>query len=112
MDAKILSKHVDNHIYVVSSKASTFKDIVLFSKEIDSEKNIYYFYNKFALYFNFLWYQYHYPYYSRNYYYDYQNYGLSTKKFTISNFLVESASKLQHLLLEWVKSILNRIKRG
>jgi len=111
VDAKILSKHVDNHIYVVSSQASTFKDIDLFRKEINPEKNVYYFYNKFSLYFNFLWYQYEYPYYSRNYYYDYQNYGTGTKKFTISNFLVESATKLRNILSEWVKSILNRSKK-
>lgn len=111
VDAKILSKHVDNHIYVVSSQASTFKDIELFRKEINPEKNVYYFYNKFSLYFNFLWYQYQYPYYSRNYYYDYQNYGTGTKKFTISNFLVESATKLRNILSEWAKSILNRSKK-
>ncbi len=111
VDAKILSKHVDNHIYVVASKTSTFKDIDLFRKEIDSEQNVYYFYNKFSLYFNFLWYQYQYPYYARNYYYDYQNYGSSTKKFTISNFLVESGLKLYNLLLQWVKIILNRLKK-
>ena len=111
VDAKILSKHVDNHIYVVSSQVSTFKDIDLFKKEINSEKNVYYFYNKFSLYFNFLWYQYQYPYYSRNYYYDYQNYGIRTKKFTITNFLVESATKLRNMLSKWVKSILNRSKR-
>ena len=110
VDAKILSKHVDSHIYVVASQTSTFRDIDLFRKEINSEKNVYYFYNKFSLYFNFLWYQYQYPYYSRNYYYEYQNYGLSTKKFTISNFLVESATKLQNMLSKWVKSILDRLK--
>ena len=111
VDSKILSKHVDSHIYVVASQTSTFRDIDLFKKEINSEKNVYYFYNKFSLYFNFLWYQYQYPYYSRNYYYEYQNYGFSTKKFTISNFLVESATKLQNMLSKWVKSILNLLKR-
>ena len=108
VDAKILSKYVESHIYIVSNQTSTFKDIDLFLKEINSEKNVYYFYNKFSLYFNFLWYRYQYPYYSRNYYYDYQNYGVSTKKFTISNFLVESATKLRNILSKWVKSILNR----
>ena len=111
VDAKILSRFIDNHIYVVSSQASTFKDIDLFKKEINPEKNVHYFYNKFSLYFNFLWYQYEYPYYSRNYYYDYQNYGKGTKKFTISNFLVESASKIRNILSKWVKSILNRSKK-
>ena len=111
VDAKILSKHVQSHIYVVSSQSSTFKDIDLFLKEINSEKNVYYFYNKFSLYFNFLWYRYQYPYYSRNYYYDYHRYGDVTKKFTISTFLVKSASKFQNMLLKWVKSILNRLKR-
>tara|TARA_B100002019_G_scaffold121223_1_gene104184 strand:+ start:4852 stop:6759 length:1908 start_codon:yes stop_codon:yes gene_type:complete len=111
VDAKILSKYVESHIYVVSSQTSTFKDIDLFLKEINSEKNVFYFYNKFSLYFNFLWYRYQYPYYSRNYYYDYQNYGVSTKKFTISNFLVESAIKLKNMLSKWVKSILDRLKR-
>ena len=111
VDAKILSKYVESHIYIVSNQTSTFKDIDLFLKEINSEKNVYYFYNKFSLYFNFLWYRYQYPYYSRNYYYDYQNYGVSTKKFTISNFLVESATKLKNMLSKWVKSILDRLKR-
>ncbi len=110
VDAKILSKYVEGHIYVVASQTSTFKDIDLFLKEINSEENVYYFYNKFSLYFNFLWYRYQYPYYSRNYYYDYQNYGVSTKKFTISNFLVESATKLNKMLSKWVKSILDRLK--
>lgn len=111
VDAKILSKHVDNHIYVVSSQTSTFKDINLFKKEINSETNVYYFYNKFSLYFNFLWYQYEYPYYSRNYYYDYQNYGQGAKKFTISNFLVESATKVSISFLKWLKNITNRFRK-
>ena len=33
------------------------------------------------------------------------------KNFTISNFLVESATKLQNMLSKWVKSILNMLKR-
>ncbi len=111
VDAKILSKYVDNHIYIVSRDVSTFKDIDLFNKEADPEINLYYFYNKFSLYFNFLWYQYEYPYYSRNYYYDYQNYGSRTKKFTITNFLVEFATNLRNMLSKWVKSILNRSKK-
>ena len=42
-------------------------------KDIEENKNIEvkYFYNKFNIYFNFLWYKYQYPYYSNNYYYDY-----------------------------------------
>ena len=108
IDAKIISKQVDNHIYIVSNQTSTFKDIDLFKKEVHSEENISFFYNKFKLYFNFLWYQYQYPYYSRNYYYDYQTYTAETKNFTFSNFLVESASKLKNVLLKWVKSLFKR----
>jgi tyrosine-protein kinase Etk/Wzc len=110
VDAKIISKHVDNHIYVVSDQTSTFKDINIFKEEIDSVQNVYYFYNNFKLYFNFLWYQYQYPYYSRNYYYDYQNYGRSVKNFTIVNFLVESGTKLRKLLYKWVKTITDYLK--
>ena len=47
-------------MYVVSSNSSSFKDIDLFSKEIDRDKKVTFFITN-KLYFNFLWYQYQYP---------------------------------------------------
>ena len=71
VDAKIISKHFNKHLYIVCNKVTTFKDIELFSKDFDDETSIRFFYNKFKLYFSFLWFKYQYPYYTRNYYYDY-----------------------------------------
>ena len=59
VDAKIVSQYFDASLYVVGNKISTFKDIILFNKDIEGiNKNIdvKYFYNKFDIFFNFLWY--------------------------------------------------------
>lgn len=111
VDAKIISEYFDKHIYVVCNKLSSFKDINLFLKEISSKNTVQYFYNKFNLYFNFLWLKYQYPYYSNNYYYEYSSYGQLKKNLNLISFLVESATKLKNILSLWVKSILNRLKR-
>ena len=83
VDAKIVSQYFDSSLYVVGNKMSTFKDIILFNKDIDSidkKIDVRYFYNKFDIFFNFLWYSYNYPNYSDNYYYEYSGYR-NTKKF-------------------------------
>lgn len=102
VDAKIISKYIDNHIYVVCNQSTTFKDIELFKKEIENSNNISYFYNKFRLYFNFLWYRYQYPYYSSNYYYDYLDYSNSNKKFTFISFLVKFINQIKDEFLKWI----------
>ena len=111
VDAKIISEYFDQHIYVVCNKLSSFKDINLFLKEISSNNTVQFFYNRFNLYFNFLWLKYQYPYYSKNYYYEYSSYGQLKKNLNLMSFLVESATKLRNILYIWVKSILNRLKR-
>ena len=96
---------------MVCNKLSSFKDINLFLKEISSDNTVQFFYNRFNLYFNFLWLKYQYPYYSKNYYYEYSSYGQMKKNLNLVSFLVESATKLGNILSIWVKSILNRLKR-
>lgn len=111
VDSKIISEHFDKLIYVVCNKLSSFKDINLFLKEIGSKKTVQFFYNRFNLYFNFLWLKYQYPYYSKNYYYEYTSYGQFKKNLNLLSFLVESATKLKNILSIWVKSIFNLLKR-
>ena len=108
VDAKIISKLFDKHIYIVCNQLSTFKDINSVSQDFEDKNSLKFFYNKFNLYFNFLWYKYQYPYYSRNYYYDYSSYAALRKNFTFTNFLVESIPKRLIKLKTWVKSLLNR----
>ncbi len=108
VDAKIISQYFDKHIYVVCNKLTTFKDIDLFVKDFETEESIKYFYNKFQLYFSFLWFKYQYPYYSRNYYYDYLEYSNIRRNFTFSSFSVKFAVELKNRLLEWLKSIRKR----
>ena len=107
VDAKIISKLFDNHIYIVCNQLSTFKDINSVSQDIEDKDSLKFFYNKFNLYFNFLWYKYQYPYYSRNYYYDYSSYSAIRKNFTFTNFLVESIPNSLFKLKKWIKSFLN-----
>ncbi len=101
IDAKIISKLVDQHIYVVASQTSTFRDIELFLKEILNEEKVFYFYNKFDLYFNFLWYKYQYPYYSRSYYYDYSGYGSIRKNESLQKYFLK--------ILEYLKPLITRL---
>ena len=101
IDAKIISKLVDQHIYVVASQTSTFRDIELFLKEILNEDKVFYFYNKFELYFNFLWYKYQYPYYSRSYYYDYSGYGSIRKNESLQKYFLK--------ILEYLKPLITRL---
>ena len=86
VDPKIISKLFDKKIYIVANQSSSFHDIDLFEQDIENKESIRFFYNKFKLYFNFLWYNYQYPYYSRNYYYDYQDYSAIRKNITLSFF--------------------------
>ena len=108
VDAKIISKLFDKHIYIVCNQLSTFKDINSVSHDFEDKNSLKFFYNKFNLYFNFLWYKYQYPYYSRNYYYDYSSYAALRKNFTFTNFLVESILNRLNKLKKWVNSLLNR----
>tara|TARA_B100000212_G_scaffold291835_2_gene233632 strand:+ start:2956 stop:4869 length:1914 start_codon:yes stop_codon:yes gene_type:complete len=109
VDAKIVSRYFGNHIYVVANKDSSFRDIDSFLKDFEDISKIRFFYNKFNLYFNFLWYKYQYPYYSKNYYYDYSSYSEMRKKFTFWNYLVELPTKLKLLIFKWVESIKKRL---
>lgn len=105
VDAKIISSHFSKHIYVVCNKISTFKDIELFTKDFDDESSIRYFYNKFQLYFSFLWFKYQYPYYSRNYYYDYLEYSNIRRNFTFSDFSLKFLFGIKDRLYKWVISL-------
>tara|TARA_B100000242_G_C43054560_1_gene493192 strand:- start:3966 stop:5876 length:1911 start_codon:yes stop_codon:yes gene_type:complete len=108
VDAKIISKHFDNHIYVVANQISSFKDLDSFLGDFEDTSSIRFFYNKFNLYFNFLWYKYQYPYYSRNYYYDYSSYSELRKDFTFKTFLVELPTKIKNVIFKWVEIIKKR----
>ena len=101
IDAKIIGKLVDQHIYVVASQTSTFRDVELFLKEILNEEKVFYFYNKFELYFSFLWYKYQYPYYSRSYYYDYSGYGSIRKNESLQKYFLK--------ILEYLKPLITRL---
>ena len=106
VDAKIVSRHFDHYIYIVCNQLSSFRDIDLFEKDIKNNGSISFFYNKFSLYFNFLWYKYQYPYYSRNYYYDYISYSSFKTNSNFSNFLVKSAVNFVNKLIKWVREFI------
>ncbi len=108
VDAKIISKYFDNHIYIVANQISSFKDLDSFLGDFEDTSSIRFFYNKFNLYFNFLWYKYQYPYYSRNYYYDYSSYSELRKDFTFKTFLVELPTKIKNVIFKWVEIIKKR----
>jgi hypothetical protein len=108
VDPKIISKVFDKKIYVVANQSSSFNDIVLFEQDIENKDSIIFFYNKFKLYFNFLWLKYQYPYYSRNYYYDYQDYSATRRKITFYFILKQFKSfynKLTHIFIDFIKRI-------
>ena len=110
VDAKIISKEFDNFIYVVCNKESTFQDINSFYSDFEDISSIRFFYNKFSIYFKFLWYKYQYPYYSNNYYYDYASYSNQKKNLSFSRFLVELSTNLHKMILKWVKNLKNMFK--
>ena len=105
VDAKIISKHFDSALYVVGNKISTFKDIILFNKDIESINEniaIKYFYNKFDIFFNFFWYKYQYPNYSDNYYYEYSEYR-NPKKFLFQRIFDKLRMFFDGLKKKWLK---------
>ncbi len=105
VDAKIISKHFDSALYVVGNKISTFKDIILFNKDIESINEniaIKYFYNKFDIFFNFFWYKYQYPNYSDNYYYEYSEYR-NPKKFLFQRIFDKLRMFFNDLKKKWLK---------
>ena len=108
VDAKIISRHFDRHIYVVCNKVSSFKDINLFLKDIDQKDSVKFFFNRFSLFFNFLWFKYQYPYYSKNYYYEYTSYNELKKNSNIGKFLVEFTTKNFRGFSNWVKKLIKR----
>ena len=87
VDAKIISKLFDKKIYIVCNQESSFKDLDIFLQDVEEDSSVRFFYNKFRLYFNFLWYKYQYPYYSRNYYYDYHEYSSIKREVSYRYFL-------------------------
>tara|TARA_B100000242_G_scaffold61835_1_gene37394 strand:- start:1624 stop:3531 length:1908 start_codon:yes stop_codon:yes gene_type:complete len=105
VDAKIISSLFDNKIYVVSNQESSFRDIEIFQDEIGDSSSVRYFYNKFNLYFNFLWYKYQYPYYSRNYYQEYLDYSNIRISFTKRFFSLESLTAIYTKTVKWIKSL-------
>ena len=107
VDAKIIGKYFDKKIYIVCNQSSTFKDIDLFLKDLEDKKSARFFYNKFKLYFNFLWYKYQYPYYSRNYYYDYQEYS-SIKRQASYGYFINILSKISQSLLNLFRKFFNK----
>ncbi len=111
VDAKIISKYFDQHIYIVCNQISTFKDIDFVLQDFENPSSVKYIYNKFNLYFNFLWYRYQYPYYSRNYYYDYSSYSSLKKDFIFKNFLVELPAKFNKVASKWLDSLRKVFRR-
>ncbi len=107
VDAKMLSNNFNKFVYIVGNKISSFRDIELFLKDNENleENNISYFFNKYDLYFNFLWLKLQYPYYYSNYYYDY--YSGYKKGFTNYSNLVKSVNFLKKTFRKWI----NRMKR-
>ena len=105
VDAKIISKYFDNYIYVVSNQQSSFRDIEIFIDEVGINASIKFFFNKFNLYFNFLWYKYQYPYYSRNYYYDYLDYSNLRSSFTNKIFSIKLFSQIYEGVKKWLKDL-------
>ena len=97
VDAKIINEVFEKIIYVAGSDISTFKDIRSFEDETKREDSIFYFFNKFNYFYNFLGLQYQYPYYSNNYYYDYEGYRNIRKKVNISTFFGEIYNKILKL---------------
>lgn len=108
VDAQMISKFFDTKLYVVCNQLTTFKDIEQFIEDNKKDENVRFFYNKFNIFFNFLWYKYQYPYYSRNYYYDYQEYSAIKRNFTFSKFSIESLSQLVEKIKKWVNSLIKR----
>ena len=108
VDAKIISRYFDRHIYVVCNKVSSFKDINLFLKDIDQKDSVKFFFNRFSLFFNFLWFKYQYPYYSKNYYYEYSSYNELKKNSNIGKFLVKFTTKNLRGFSNWVKKLIER----
>lgn len=109
VDAQIVSKFFDTKLYIVCNQVTSFKEIDQFKQDHSKElTKIKFFYNKFNLYFNFLWYKYQYPYYSRNYYYDYDEYSSIKKRFTFNIFSLQFFSDLGELLQKWLKELKNR----
>jgi tyrosine-protein kinase Etk/Wzc len=105
VDAKIISKHFDSALYVVGNKISTFKDIILFNKDIETINEniaIKYFYNKFDIFFNFFWYKYQYPNYADNYYYGYSEYR-NPKKFLFQRIFDKLRMFFNDLKKKWLK---------
>ena len=108
VDAQIISKFFDTKLYVVCNQVSTFKDIEQFIEDNKDDEKIRFFYNKFNIFFNFLWYKYQYPYYSRNYYYDYQEYSTIKRNFTFSKFSIESLSRFAEKIKKWANSLIKK----
>ncbi len=103
IDGKIISNSFDKHIYVVCNQKSSFRDIELFYKDFENKNSIFFFYNKFKLYFNFFWYQYQYPYYSRHDYYDYLDYASFKKDTSFLNILRDIPLNSILLLEKYIK---------
>ena len=105
VDSKIISKLFDCKLYVVCNQSTSFKDIDLFQKDIENQNSIRFFYNKFNLYFNFLWYKYQYPYYANNYYYDYLDYSGMRKSSIFPSYFDRIALVLRSLYKRFISFI-------
>ena len=95
-------------IYVVCNGLTSFKDINLFMRDLDLKEYARFFFNRFNLYFNFLWLKYQYPYYSKNYYYEYSSYNHIKKNTNLTKYLVEFTSKSLRGLSNWIKKFIKR----
>ena len=98
VDAQIVSQYFDTKLFVVCNGVTTFTDVDQFRQDIKDEKKIQFFYNKFNLYFNFLWYKYQYPYYARNYYYDYHQYSNLSQKYFFSVWILKIRNFISRFL--------------
>ena len=104
VDAKIVTENFDTCIYIVGNKLSSFKDIVLFNKEIkasDKNKKICFFYNKFDMFFRLFWLKYQYPNYSGNYYYGYSGYLNLNNPLKFTKLLSKLRDFFSNIIRKW-----------
>ena len=74
-------------------------------KDLGESKNLKFFYNKFSLFFNFLWLKYKYPTYAKNYYYDYGDYSNLQNRFRSSFFNKLLSTKFFSNVTKFLKSL-------
>ncbi len=108
VDSKIISNSFNFQIYIACNQLTSFQDIDVYTRENKGINTTKFFFNKFKLYFDFLWLKYQYPYYSKNYYYDYIQYSSFKKDLSFGNFLVKSFAEFLANTKKWLKHLIRR----